>query len=160
KYCPKVPGRVHAPQRALAFRPCSRGWRFPPPNKSSTRTLMTGSITFFPVSNGDMVLLRLDNDQRVLIDINIRGKADDENDDTPNVAEDLRSRLERDDQGRLYVDAFLLSHPHTDHITGLQNHFHLGPPDTWDEDDDKILIREMWSSPVVFRRAGANGETL
>jgi hypothetical protein len=120
---------------------------------------MTASITFFPVSNGDMTLLRLDNGQHLLVDVNIRGKADDD-DDTPDVAEDLRDRLNRDDQGRLFVDGFLLSHPHSDHITGLRNHFHLGPPDTWDEDDNKILIREMWSSPVVFRRAGANGETL
>jgi hypothetical protein len=121
---------------------------------------MTASITFFPVSNGDMVLIRLDNGQHVLIDINIRGKADDDDDETPDVAEDLRSRLERDDKGRLCVDAFLLSHPHSDHITGLRNHFHLGPPDTWNEDDDKIVIREIWSSPVVFRRADANGESL
>src|SRR5438105_3710990 len=114
---------------------------------------MTASMTFFPVLNGDMVLIRLDNGQHVLIDINIRGKADDDDDETPDVAEDLRSRLERDDKGRLCVDTFLLSHPHSDHITGLRNHFHLGSPDAWNEDDDKIVIREMWSSPVVFRRA-------
>lgn len=50
------------------------------------------------------------------------------------------------------MDGFLLSHPDKDHIGGLETHFHLGPPDEWDEDDDKILIREMWSSPIVFRR--------
>ncbi len=61
---------------------------------------MTASLTFFPVSNADMVLMCLDNGQRILIDINIRGKADDDDDDTPDVAEDLKSRLERDDQGR------------------------------------------------------------
>jgi hypothetical protein len=121
---------------------------------------MTASVTFFPVSNGDMTLVKLDNGQAILIDVNIRGAADDDNDDTPNVAEDLRGRLNRDDKDRLYVDAFLVSHPHTDHTTGLRNHFHLGPPDEWNEDDDKILIREMWSSPVVFRRADANGESL
>jgi hypothetical protein len=38
-----------------------------------------------------MVLLSFDNDQQILIDINIRGAADDENDDTPDVAEDLKS---------------------------------------------------------------------
>jgi len=117
---------------------------------------MPASITFFPVSNGDMTLIRLDNGQFILIDLNIRGAADDEDDDTPDVASDLRDRLKRDAQGRLYVDAFLLSHPDQDHITGLRNHFHLGPPDEWSEDDDKIFIREMWSSPVVFRRASAD----
>ena len=114
---------------------------------------MTASLAFFPVSNGDMTLVRLDNGQTILIDIKIRGAADDEDDDTPDVASDLRSRLERDGKGRLFVDVFLSSHPHQDHITGLQNHFHLGPLDEWDGDDDKIVIREMWSSPVVFRRS-------
>ncbi len=117
---------------------------------------MAASMTFFPVSNGDMSLICLDNGQTILIDINIRGAADDDDDDTPDVASDLRDRLKRDKQDRLYVDAFLLSHPDADHINGLGNHFHLGPPDEWSEDDDKIFIREMWSSPVVFRRAGPN----
>ncbi len=121
---------------------------------------MTASITLYPVANGDMTLIRLDNGQTILTDIYIRGAADDPDDDTPDVAGDLRDRLDRDQQGRLYVDGFLLSHPHEDHITGLKKHFHLGPPDEWSEKADKILIREMWSSPVVFRRAGHNGECL
>lgn len=114
---------------------------------------MTATLSFFPVSNGDMTLVRFDNGQTLLIDVNIRGTADDEKDDTPDVANELKDRLNRDDKGRLYVDGFLSSHPHSDHITGLRNHFHLGPPADWKEKDDKILIREMWSSPVVFRRA-------
>jgi len=115
---------------------------------------MTASLSFFPVSNGDMTLIRLDNGQNVLIDINIRAAADDEGDDTADVASELMDRLERDEHGRFYVDAFLLSHPHADHIAGLRKHFHLGPPEDWNEDDDKIFVNEMWSSPVVFRRAG------
>lgn len=74
-------------------------------------------------------------------------------DDTPDVMSDLRSRLTRDSKGRLFVDGFLLSHPDKDPIGGLVKHFHLGPPADWKKTDDKILIREMWSSPVVFRRA-------
>lgn len=116
---------------------------------------MTASLTFFPVDNGDMALIKLDNGQHILIDINIRGAADDPDDDTYDVAADLKERLPRDDQDRLYVDAFLLSHPDGDHITGLSKHFYLGPPEDFPEDneDDLILIREMWSSPIVFRRA-------
>ena len=117
---------------------------------------MPASITFFPVSNGDMTLICLDNGQTILIDCNIRGDADNEEDDTPDVASDLRDRLKQDARGRRYVDAFLLSHPDRDHVGGLRNHFHLGPPDEWSEDDDKICIAEMWSSPTVFRRASAN----
>lgn len=114
---------------------------------------MTASITFFPVGNGDMTLITFDNGQKLLVDLHVRQAADDDDDDTPDVMADLRSRLARDGKGRLFVDGFLLSHPDKDHICGLQTHFHLGPPDEWDEDDDKILIREMWSSPIVFRRA-------
>lgn len=114
---------------------------------------MTASITFFPVDNGDMTLLTFDNDQTLLIDIHVRNTADDADEDTPDVMTELRGRLKRDEKGRLFVDGFLLSHPDKDHIGGLEAHFHLGPPDEWKKDDDKILIREMWSSPIVFRRA-------
>lgn len=117
---------------------------------------MTASITFFPVGNGDMTLLTFDNDQKLLIDLHVRKAADDDEVDTPDVMADLRSRLNRDDKGRMFVDGFLLSHPDKDHISGLESHFHLGPPDEWNENDDKILIREMWSSPIVFRRATKN----
>ncbi|MER9618796.1 hypothetical protein [Mesorhizobium sp. M0207] len=105
-----------------------------------------------------MALIKLDNGQNILLDINIRAAADDPDDDTYDVAADLKERLPRDDQDRLYVDAFLLSHPDGDHITGLSKHFYLGPPEDFPEDneDDLILIREMWSSPIVFRRASVN----
>ena len=114
---------------------------------------MTASITFFPVGNGDMTLITFDNDQKLLADLYVRKAADDDDDDTPDVMTDLRSRLTRDEIGRLFIDGFMLSHPDKDHIGGLVQHFHLGPPDDWKKADDKILIREMWSSPVVFRRA-------
>ena len=117
---------------------------------------MTASITFFPVGNGDMTLITFDNDQKLLADLHVRNAADDEDDETPNVMADLRERLSRDEKGRLFVDGFLLSHPDKDHICGLETHFHLGPPDEWVKCDDKILIREMWSSPIVFRRASKN----
>lgn len=114
---------------------------------------MTAAITFYPVCNGDMTLLQFDNGQTLLIDIHVRQSADDPDDDTPDVMALLRERLTRDEKGRLFVDGFLNSHPDKDHISGLSRHFHLGPPEDWVKADDKILIREMWSSPVVFRRA-------
>lgn len=115
---------------------------------------MTAKLSFFPVGNGDMTLIELESGRFLLIDINIRTNADDPDGDAPDVAEALRKRLPRDTHGRLYVDAFLLSHPDEDHCRGIRNHFHLGPPDDWSKDRDTILIREMWSSPIVFRRAG------
>lgn len=114
---------------------------------------MAATISFFPVDNGDMTLIELESGRTVLIDVNIRQKADDPDDDTPDVATKLRKRLKRDQSERLYVDAFLVSHPDEDHCRGFQRHFHLGPPSEWSKTDDKILVREIWSSPMVFRRA-------
>lgn len=124
---------------------------------------MPSTITFFPVDNGDMTLLKFgDADATtLLVDINIRQDADDPDGDARDVAKDLRDRLKRDANGRPYVDAFLLSHPDQDHCRGLERHFYLGPladyPDDKKSDKDKkIVIREMWSSPIVFRRASKN----
>lgn len=119
---------------------------------------MTATICFFPVGNGDMTLLTLSDETRVLVDCNIRDAADDPNDDTRDVAKDLRARLKRDAKGRPYVDAFLLSHPDQDHCNGLTEHFYLGDPADYPDDkkpdaEKRILIREIWSSPMVFRRA-------
>ena len=114
---------------------------------------MPATINFFPVDNGDMTLIVLDNEQTLLIDCNIRRAADEADDDTLDAAEELKKRLSRDPQGRLFVNVMLLTHLDQDHCSGLTNHFHLGSPDTWDADDDKIIINEMWSSPIVFRRA-------
>jgi hypothetical protein len=100
-----------------------------------------------------MTLVEFESGRKLLIDINIREAADDPDDDTPDVGEQLRSRLRTDSKGRLYVDAFLLTHPDDDHIRGLTRHFHLGPPGEWSKSADKIFIREMWSSATVFRRA-------
>jgi beta-lactamase superfamily II metal-dependent hydrolase len=107
----------------------------------------------FRVDNGDMTLVEFASGRTLLIDINIREAADDPDDDTPNVAAQLRSRLKRDSKGRMHIDAFLLTHPDDDHIRGLARHFHLGPPGEWSDQSDKIFIREMWSSATVFRRA-------
>lgn len=123
-----------------------------------TEASMTAKSTHFKVDNGDMTLIQFESGHRLLIDCKIRVAADDPNDDTPDVASQLKERLLRDDQDRLYVDAFLLTHPDKDHCSGLANHFHLGAPSDWS--GDKIIIREMWSSPVVFRRANKKDHVL
>lgn len=125
---------------------------------------MPTTITFFPVDNGDMTLVKFGDASgtTLLIDVNIRQDADDpDNDDCRDVAQDLRGRLKKDAKGRPYVDAFLLSHPDQDHCRGLERHFYLGaladyPDDDADYADKKIVIRELWSSPIVFRRASKN----
>jgi len=120
---------------------------------------MATSVTFFPVGNGDMTLISLGDTAgtNILIDCNIRGAADDPDDDTRDVAGDLRTRLKTDSDGRPYVDVFLSSHPDEDHSLGMQKHFHLASLSDYADDDKptnekRIVIGEMWSSPIVFRR--------
>lgn len=125
--------------------------------------MAAATITFFPVDCGDMTSVQLADSASttLMIDINIRLDADDPNTTTRDVAKNLRSRLNRDEMGRPYVDAFLLSHPDWDHIRGLERHFHLGPLSGYADDkkpdaEKKIVIREIWSSPLVYRRASKN----
>lgn len=113
---------------------------------------MAAKVSFFPVACGDMSLVKTDNGKNVLIDINVREAADDPDDETPDVIAQLKERLLKDSEGRHYVDAFLLSHPDEDHCRGLKKHFHLGPLGDYVKGSGKIIIREMWSSPTVFRR--------
>jgi beta-lactamase superfamily II metal-dependent hydrolase len=115
---------------------------------------MAPKIVFFPVDNGDMTLIELESGRTILIDVNIRESADDPKQEPPDVASMLRKRLKKDNRDRLYIDTFVLSHPDLDHCRGIAKHFHLGKPE--DCPSDKILIRELWSSPMVFRRASKN----
>lgn len=121
---------------------------------------MVAKITFFPVDNGDMTLIRLadSNTTSLLVDCKIRLSADDAEDITPDVAAGLRSRINTDGNDRPYVDAMLLSHPDEDHCLGLEKHFWLGSLCDYSDDDKpqsekRIVIRQIWSSPMVFRRA-------
>lgn len=119
---------------------------------------MTAQTLHFKVANGDMSLIKVHSGRSILIDINIRAAADDKNDDTPNVGGQLRHALDRDSNGRLFVDAFMLTHPDKDHCSGLENYFHLGKIEDWSPEEDKIVIREMWSSPVIFKRASSRNK--
>ncbi|OUS23375.1 hypothetical protein A9Q98_14910 [Thalassotalea sp. 42_200_T64] len=112
---------------------------------------MSAVISFFPVGNGDMTLIKTNTGKNILIDCNIR-----QGDDFPDVVEQLRNKLSKDSDGRLFIDLFVWSHPDLDHCRGIKEEFHLGKPDDWNENKDKIFINEIWSSPMVYRRASKN----
>ena len=113
-------------------------------------------IHFFPVGCGDMTLVEFSSGKKLVIDVNIRSAADDPDDSTPDVAAMLKDRLNKDDKGRPYTDAYLTSHPDEDHCRGFAKHFYTGAPEDYPMGSSKILIRELWSSPIAFRRASAN----
>ncbi|SEP72143.1 hypothetical protein SAMN04488038_101287 [Solimonas aquatica] len=111
---------------------------------------MGAELSFFSVDNGDMTLLVTDSGKRILIDCNIRDVTGD--DPPPDVLKQLKERLLNDSDGRYYVDAFLLSHPDLDHCRGFAANFYCGKPDDFPKKSEKIFIRELWSSPMIFRR--------
>ena len=117
---------------------------------------MGTTIFFFPVDNGDMTLIQLESGRTILLDTHIRQANDDPDDEAPDVGKELRKRLKKDANGRHYVDVFCLSHPDEDHCGGIKDHFYFGNPDEYPKQSDKILINEIWSSPIIFRRASSD----
>jgi len=121
------------------------------------------TIHHFPVGNGDMSLIRFASGSKyitVLVDTNIRQICE-KDDDKCHVLEELHALLDKDSEGRPYVDAFILSHPDEDHIRGFESSFHTGSEDTYkfskkDDEFDKIVIKEIWSSTLVFKRKSKN----
>ncbi|MEO0510587.1 MAG: metallohydrolase [Verrucomicrobiota bacterium] len=121
------------------------------------------TITFFPVGekNGGITLLKLNDSEEttLMVDVSIE---DEKIADHCDVATELRDRLKEDNEGRPYVDAFLLTHRHQDHLAGIQKHFHLGPlseyPEAEDGEAPKIVIRELWSSTRYKKRASTSYE--
>jgi hypothetical protein len=116
-------------------------------------------ITFFPVGekNGGMTLIKLNdhNNTTILIDCSIETEPIA---DYCDVNQELRNRLPFDESGRPYVDAFILTHRHEDHLKGLTEHFHLGSLDNYDSDEEelKIVIRELWSSSIFWKPESEN----
>ena len=68
---------------------------------------MVAKVIHFKVANGDMALFELESGRRVLVDMNIRDP-DSCEDEIADVAEQLRKKLDRDEQGRLFVDDVLI----------------------------------------------------
>lgn len=125
---------------------------------------MTNSIiTFFPVGdkNGGMTLIRLNDTHKtvILIDVCI---GEESIADHCDVAQELRDRLPTDSNGRPYIDAFILTHRHQDHLQGIQTYFHLEAlsnyPKPKNGEDEKIVIRELWSSYHFWKQASENYE--
>ena len=121
---------------------------------------MAHKIELIPVGNGDMTLITLESGKTILIDCNIRVAGSNDCDECFDALAALKKRLEKDGNGRHYVDVFALSHPDQDHCRGFEDNFYVGKPSDRATDDDKIFIREIWSSPIVFRRFTANDESL
>ena len=111
-------------------------------------------IIFYPVDNGNMILLKLEDKTTILVDINVRKKAsDNDEEDYYDVMSHLKENLEKDSQDRCFVDSFILSHLDIDHIRGIEENFYLGDIDVYnDSNKEKIIIKEAWCSERFWKR--------
>lgn len=110
-------------------------------------------IKYYPVGNADCSLVKLANGKTILIDCCFREitKDDKGNPTIYDVKADLLSEL-RKKNGHPYVDLFINTHPHEDHIIGFEKHFYCGKPEDYDDEKDaeKIIIGELWVTPKTL----------
>jgi glyoxylase-like metal-dependent hydrolase (beta-lactamase superfamily II) len=88
------------------------------------------TIKFYPVDNGDNVLLKLGDNTTVIIDCQIRESEENSNGITVyDVKKDLIKELSKDSNKNPYVDLLINTHPHKDHCLGFGKNFYHGSPD-------------------------------
>lgn len=110
-------------------------------------------ITFFPVGNGDTTLISLKDGTNILMDCNITKNCADPNiEERYDIVEHLLEILPKDTDSISHLGVFILSHPDIDHCRSIGEHFYLGNPSKYDNqnDKDKIIIDELWFAPGIF----------
>ncbi|KAA6328918.1 hypothetical protein EZS27_022224 [termite gut metagenome] len=113
-------------------------------------------LKFYPVGNGDTVLITLKDDTTILFDSNIRevGKDSDGN-QIYDVKKDLLNSLKKKDNN-YHLDLFVLTHPDQDHCRGYKKHFYQGNPSDYKDtnrSNDEVIIDEMWVTSLLFSSA-------
>jgi hypothetical protein len=110
------------------------------------------TLKYYPVGNGDMSLITLEDKTTILVDCNIRkeshGSADPEMYD---VKKDLLGSIQNNN-GVPYIDVFILTHGDNDHCRGFKNNFYQGDPKAYNDKHKKeglIRVDAMWFSPMI-----------
>jgi len=114
------------------------------------------TVTYFPVGNGDTVLVHLSDKTDILFDCNITEASRDEDFESRyDVHNHLLKVLKKDPSRVSHLDAFILTHPDQDHCRGFGDTFYIGNPTDYTDTDKKngrILIDELWFTPRLFNR--------
>lgn len=116
-------------------------------------------IIYYPVGNGDQSLIILSDETTIMVDCNIRDCAT--NTDICDVKKDLLTRLKKRDNNP-FVDVFILTHGDCDHCRGYEDHFYQGDPRKYsatDRKENRIIIDEMWFSPMIAEEHTNNDES-
>jgi len=112
------------------------------------------SITYFPVGNGDTILIQLVSGKSIILDCNIsKDSQDEEVKSSFDVQSYLLRTLKKDASNAYHADVFILSHPDQDHCRGFDDVFYTGDPAKYSDTHKKnslIIIDEIWFSPRVF----------
>ncbi|WP_448103470.1 hypothetical protein [Pedobacter panaciterrae] len=109
-------------------------------------------IKFFPVKNGDMSLITLEDTTTILIDCKLT-KESDESDD-PQIHDSKKALLDsiKKRNRNYFVDVFVLTHGDKDHCHGFKDNFYQGDPKLYskaDQSKDLIIMDTMWFSPMI-----------
>lgn len=114
--------------------------------------MANATLKYYPVGNGDMALITLEDKTTILVDCNIRqeshGSADPEMYD---VKRDLLANIQKNN-GVPFVDVFILTHGDNDHCRGFKNNFYQGDPKAYKDKhryEGLIRVDAMWFSPMI-----------
>ncbi|GAB4022738.1 hypothetical protein GCM10028808_71140 [Spirosoma migulaei] len=110
------------------------------------------TIKYFPVGNGDMSLITLEDGTRILVDCKLTAKSDESTDlKICDVKKELLNSLQKRN-GNYYLDVFILTHGDRDHCHGFKDNFYQGDPAKYgqkDRDQNLIIMDTMWFSPMI-----------
>jgi len=104
---------------------------------------MSKSFTFYPVGNGQSILLTLEEDTtHVLFDLLQTPEEPEDDDKRTNVRAELLKVLPKTSKGVLHIAVACFSHDDQDHCQGFERVFRTGAPST--KEGDEIQIDELW----------------
>lgn len=110
------------------------------------------TIKYFPVGNGDMSLITLEDGTRILVDCKLTAKSDGSTvSKVCDVKKELLNSLQKRN-GNYFVDVFILTHGDRDHCHGFKDNFYQGDPANYsqkDREQNLIIMDTMWFSPMI-----------
>ncbi|MBN1430616.1 MAG: hypothetical protein JXB07_19750 [Anaerolineae bacterium] len=107
-------------------------------------------LTFFPIGNADSTLIHLNDGRLILQDFCNRPITED-HDTRVQLDEELRGYLAK--QNRQDFDAVAFTHADSDHVDGAEDFFWFDHAAKY-QDDDRILISELWVPACFILEAG------